>query len=738
MNVTGEVYRVTYENETTGFRVLRLREVRGDLGGREQLTVVGTLPNLSPGVRLRVTGRLVDDPRHGEQLKAEAAFVVEPETVAAVEKYLASGLLPGIGPALAKRIVAVFGTQTLAILDQQPERLGSIPGIGAARLREVRQAWQRHRLESTTLLLLQQHGVPPALARRIVDRYGDRVAVVVQKHPFQLASEIRGVGFATADRIASSVGIGQKDPERIRAGILQVMGQFTDQGHVLCPRDRLIPGAAGLLEVPEALVDAALDQLWADGSLVVDGSDVYLTRLYDAEMKVAAGLSLRASVNELPLPAVDAALASFEQAWQLKLVEEQRHAVLAATQGRVVVITGGPGVGKTTIVRAIAHVFEALRLEVKLAAPTGRAAKRLSEATGRPASTLHRLLEFEPRACHFLRNASQKLQAAVVVVDEASMVDLPLAAAIVDALSPTTRLLLVGDADQLPSVGPGAVLRDLVSSESGTVIRLNHIHRQSEASAIVLNAHRIRSGQMPESAPAGSHDGDFFILDRSDAERAADDIIELVTSRIPRRFGFDPRSQIQVLTPMHRGPVGTVALNTRLQAALNPDAPALGLQGRTLRVGDKVMQVKNDYDREVYNGDLGIVTAIDADPRGVVVRFDNRQISYRDAETDMLSLAYATSIHKSQGSEYPAVVVPFLTAHFVMLSRNILYTAVTRARHLCVLITDSRALHIALAEDRREERFTRLASRLLQEKMVGRATKQSSGTDGPLPIREGC
>ncbi len=710
--LTGEVVRVTYENEATSFRVIRLGSVEGAGARQGPLPVIGTFPAVGPGTRVRVTGDFVNDAKHGEQFRVETLVPIAPSTLAGLEKYLGSGLIHGIGPGFAKRIVATFGLDSLSVLDQHPERLAEVTGIGERRIEEIKKTWASQRAISNIMMLLQTHGASPALAARIFKQYGEKAASVLQRSPYRLALDVRGVGFKTADKIARSLGISGDHPERAQAGVMHELGVLAEQGHVVIPRDVIADRAAAMLEIDVAHVTAALEALWAAERVVMEEGGVYLTWLYRAEVAVAAGLTRLLDSPGKTLGGIEAALAAFEQASKIELAPGQRAAVEAAAQHKVVVITGGPGVGKTTIVRAILNVLSKSRLRVKLAAPTGRAAKRLSESTGLEASTLHRLLAFDPRQQTFQLDSDNPIEADVVIVDEASMIDVPLGAALIGALPTASRLIVVGDSDQLPSVGPGALLRDLIDSGAVPTVRLNEIFRQAGESRIVVNAHRILVGEMPESADADQPNADFFVVPRRTPEEAAELVRELVVSRIPRRFGFDPKRDIQVLTPMHRGPVGTIALNELLQAALNPEGPALESRGQKLRLGDKVMQTRNDYEREAFNGDIGLVSAVDLEGRKLSVRFDQRDVEYDDPSLDSLTLAYATSIHKSQGSEYPAVVIPLLTSHFVMLSRNLVYTAVTRAKKLCVLAADPRAIRLALAETRREERMTRLADRL--------------------------
>jgi exodeoxyribonuclease V alpha subunit len=712
ITLAGVVERITYESDATGFRVLKLGSLEGPAGKRASVTVVGQLPPVGSGVRVRITGDFRQDPKHGEQFRADTLVTLAPETLVGLERYLGSGLIPGIGPAFAKRIVSAFGMDSLSMLDNEPERLRLIPGIGERRVEEVKKAWASQRAISNVMMLLQTHGASPALAARIYKHYGDAAPRIVQEAPYRLAMEVRGIGFKTADRIAKSIGIAGDHPERVQAGVLHELNGLADQGHVLFDRDALSERAAAMLEIDVGHIGPALDKLWASGLVVIEDQGVYLSRLHRAETAIVEGLARLVSRPGRVLAHIESTIERFEQQAKVQLAPAQRAAVKGAAEHKVLVVTGGPGVGKTTIVRAILDVMRRAHLQVRLAAPTGRAAKRLFEATGHEATTLHRLLEFDPRGGGFQKGDEVPLEADVVIVDEASMIDVPLGAALLGAMPDAARLVIVGDSDQLPSVGPGALLRDIIDSGRVTTVRLNEIFRQAGESRIVLNAHRILHGEMPESADPDAPRADFFVVSRREAEEAAETVRELVTTRIPRRFGFDPKRDVQVLTPMHRGPAGTAALNQLLQAALNPTGPSLEHKSQTFRVGDKVLQLKNDYDREVYNGDLGEIESVQAEGKRLAVTFDGRRVEYQDADLDMLTLAYATSIHKSQGSEYPAVVIPLLTQHFVMLSRNLVYTAVTRGKKLCVLVADPRALKLALGEVRKEERQTRLAERL--------------------------
>ena len=710
----GEVVRVTYENDETGFRVLRVAVAGKSLPE----TVVGVFPAAPAGMRIRATGKRVEDARHGEQFRAETLLTLQPSTLDGIERYLGSGLVPGVGPAFAKRIVKAFGEQTLAVLDRSPERLTEVSGLGKRRVASVAEAWGKHREISAIMVFLQAHGASPTLATRIYKRFGAKAMNVVSTSPYRLALDVWGVGFKTADTIARSIGVAVDAPERAQAGVLHTLHEVAGRGDVYAERNDLIERAAEMLACDLPAVEQAIEELIASfrvraETLATTGEQaIYSPELFDAEYRVAQRLVALLGASST-LDQVEHAVRDFERRSRLTLAPTQRYAVEKAAESKVLVITGGPGTGKTTIVQAILSLFDASRIHVLLGAPTGRAAKRLSETTGRDAATLHRMLEFDPKRGIFKRDRDNPLDAGAVVVDEASMVALLLADPLLQAIPDTARLVLVGDVDQLPSVGPGAVLRDVIDSKRVPTVRLTEIFRQAAGSSIVSNAHRIHAGERPIGAKGKGEQ--FYLIDRRSADAAVQLVCELVTKRIAKGFGLDPVQDIQVLTPMQRGPIGAIALNELLQAKLNPEreeAAQVKRGNRVLRLHDKVMQLRNNYDKEIFNGDIGRIVAVDPAERRLTVRFDRRDVPFREADLDELTLAYATSIHKSQGSEYPAVVVPIMTQHFVMLSRNLLYTAVTRGKQLVILISDPRALSIALAEVRKERRRTYLAQRI--------------------------
>jgi exodeoxyribonuclease V alpha subunit len=706
--LAGPVERVTFHNPDNGFCVLRVKA----RGHRELVTVVGHAASVSAGEWLTATGAWFNDRQHGPQFKARFLRTSAPTTVEGIERYLASGMIRGIGPVYARKLVAAFREAVFDVIEGTPERLREVPGIGPKRAERIIRAWADQKVIREIMVFLHGHGVGTSRAVRIFKTYGVDAVQVMSENPYRLARDIRGIGFKTADAIAMRLGIEATAMIRIRAGISHALSEAMDEGHCGLPEEELRGLAAELLGVAPELVETALALELADGTVVADMVGdrrcVFLAGLHAAERGIAARLRTLAAGTP-PWGEIDntRAIPWAEARIGLTLADSQRQAVATALRSRLLVITGGPGVGKTTIMRAILAILAAKGVRVLLAAPTGRAAKRLSETTGMEARTIHRLLETDPRTGGFRRGEKHPLEGDLLVV-ETSMVDVPLMHALLKALPARAALLMVGDVDQLPSVGPGQVLADVIASGAVPTVRLSEIFRQAASSRIIVNAHRINAGRMPELVRAGP-ESDFHFVEAADPETAAERIVSLVKERIPRRFGMDPIRDVQVLCPMQRGGAGARALNLALQAALNPSSePRVERFGWVFAPGDKVMQLDNDYEREVFNGDVGLVAGVDPDQGEVTVTFDGREVVYGFGELDALAPAYAVTIHKSQGSEYPAVVIPVLTQHYTMLRRNLLYTGVTRGKRLVVLVGQRRALAIAVRDQAGNRRWTRL------------------------------
>ena len=715
--VTGQVERVTFHSDESGFSVLKV-SVKGR---RELCTVVGTVPAVSVGEWLSATGKWNVDPRHGPQFKADQIRTSAPDNAEGIERYLASGLIKGIGPAFAARLVRKFGKEVFTVIAEKPGRLREVPGIGRSRERAITESFRTQKVVREIMVFLHSHGVSSSRAYRIFKTYGERAIETVQADPYCLARDIRGIGFKTADEIAARVGVAPQSDLRARAGVEFTLQELTRDGHCAYPRAELAKKASDLLGIPVELTDAAIAHGVASERLAEhpgpDGAPlVYLAPLDIAEQDLARSLA-RLARGRHPLPAVDVEKAAdwVEKKVGLELSPTQRAALSKALTSKVMVITGGPGVGKTTLVNSIVKIFQAKKLTVVLCAPTGRAAKRLSETSGVEARTIHRLLEFDPASGGFKRDASHPLKGDLFVVDEASMLDVSLCHLLTRAVPPGAALLFVGDVDQLPSVGPGSVLRDVIDSGTIPVLRLTEVFRQAARSAIITNAHRINGGVMPIFPEKIEEEAsDFSFVEAREPADGVARVLQLVTEAIPRRFGLNPREDIQVLCPMRNGELGARHLNVRLQEALNPSGDGIDRFGWTFRPGDRVMQTANDYEKNVFNGDIGRIRAIDHEEQEVTVAFDGRPVSYGFGELDELALAYAATVHKSQGSEYPAVVVPVHTQHYVMLQRNLLYTAVTRARQVVVLVGTKEAIAIATNRVSSRRRITTLRERLVE------------------------
>ncbi len=722
IELQGQIERVTFTNAENGYTVARVR-IPGDA---DPVTVVGTIVDPAPGSILTMRGEWTKHPQFGRQFKIVEYEASAPVTIEGIERYLGSGAIKGIGPGTAKRIVERFGEETLKVIDETPERLSEVGGIGRSRIATVREAWRGQRGVREVMLFLQGNGVSPAYAAKIFKRYGRDALAAVRDDPYRLADEVEGIGFVTADRIAARLGFPRDSLARAEAGTLHALARFASEGHVCCPREALVASAAKLLDAEGGLVDRAIAALAGTGKVVIDrtvlsggGEAVYLARLHAAERGIAERLKTMVLGGPRELPrSVEEEVRWAETQLPFRLAARQAEAIGAAIRSRVLVITGGPGTGKSTIIKAVARILSREGRTVLLAAPTGRAAKRMSEATGMEAKTIHRLLSVDPRNGSFRNNAGNRLPCDVVIVDESSMIDTPLMHSLLEAIPEAASLVLVGDADQLPSVGPGNVLKDLIDSQAVTVVTLDEIFRQAATSRIVVGAHDIIHGRIPDFS--SSEDGDFFFVEQGDVERIPALVVAIVKERIPARFGWNPVAAVQVLAPMNRGSAGTLALNSALQSALNPSGAELLRGERRFRVGDRVMQVRNNYEREVFNGDIGRLSRIDSEAQTLVADFDGRPVTYRFSDLDELQLAYAISVHKSQGSEFPAVVIPLVTQHFLLLQRNLLYTAVTRGKRLVVLVGDKRALAIAVRNDKTVSRHTGLRARLAREPGIPR------------------
>ncbi len=712
VKLTGELVHELFVNPDNGYRVMKL--LSPDDG---EVTVCGSVPEIEPGQFLEALGSWVEHPEYGRQFRAEQCRVVLPESTVGLKRFLGSGIIPGIGPKLAATIVDYFGEQTVEVLSNHVNRLREIPKFGPKKVAAVRQAWEQYAERRNGAIFLQGLGITPAYCARLYKRYGDNAAQLVRQNPYRLAQEVDGIGFVRADRIAASLGIGQEAPERLIAGAVYQLEQLCARGHCCYPRGPLEQELGNLLSIVPELAKSGVDQAVTARKLAADHDLLYLPGLLRAECELPRQIARLARCAK---PA-GKRLAQLPLRSEMEFSPEQLQAVAAVSAAPLSIITGGPGVGKTTVLGEIVRRAERAGLRLALAAPTGRAAKRLSEATGQSAKTLHRMLGYEAETRNFQHNQEKPLEYDLFLIDEVSMLDLPLAVALFRAIPTGATVVLIGDADQLPSVGPGMILADFLASEWFTVTRLTRIFRQEAESAIVTNAHRVNAGLPPMAAGDAGKDAlqDFYWIEQDDPEIVLDRIRKLLR-RIPERFGYDPVDEVQVLTPMNRGACGTIQLNSELQNLLNPaSGEGLTVGDRVFRLDDKVMQIANNYDKNIFNGDIGRIRYLNAAKREIAVRFDSERIvPYRGDEFDELVHAYAITVHKAQGCEFPVVILTLLKEHFLMLERNLLYTAMTRAKKLLILIGGVRAVHTAVANTRREVRYTRLQERLAEMKTL--------------------
>ena len=702
------VERITYQNPENGYCVLKTKvKDYSDL-----VTVVGNLLEVNVGSVLLVEGNWKVDRKYGSQFIVEKWEETMPATLYGIEKYLGSGLVKGVGPKFAQRIVSRFGLDTIQIIEDEVNRLYEVDGIGPKRVAKIHESWEKQKEIKNVMLFLQGYGVSTAFAAKIFKQYGKESIETVKGNPYRLADDIWGIGFKTADTIAEKMGYEKEDPRRCRSGILYTLSELSDEGHVYGIREQLVSTAETLLEAGREAISSVLDDMVSNGDLKTEGEAIYLPPFYYAECGTA-GKIRRLLESPGPLVSTDIDISRIEAESGIHYDDVQIDAIRRASESKVMVLTGGPGTGKTTTTQGIIAAFKSMGLSVVLAAPTGRAAKRMTEATGLEAKTIHRLLECKPPE-GYQRNDENPIEGDALIVDESSMIDIVLMNALLKAMPPEMRLVLVGDIDQLPSVGAGNVLRDIIDSGAVPVVRLTRIFRQAQSSRIVMNAHRINSGRAPDIS--NGKNTDFFFMEQEDPELAATLIVDLVKARLPKAYGVRT-SSIQVLTPMQKGVIGASNLNISLQEALNPTDICLHRSGYTFRQGDRVMQIKNNYDKIVFNGDIGFVSSINLEDRTLTVRFDGRDIEYDHTELDELTLAYATTIHKSQGSEYPIVVIPVMMTHFVMLQRNLIYTGVTRAKKICILVGTKKALMYAVKHLTVDKRNS-----LLKERLSGNIT----------------
>lgn len=706
-HLIGEVDKVVFLNEENGFGVIRVRPNGSD----DVVTVVGTLPFVSVGASVNIKGEWKNNSKYGQQFCVREYEEIPPATVEGIEKYLGSGLIKGIGPTYAKRIVKKFGEDTIRVIEDEPDRLLEIDGIGVKKLEMIKNAWEEQKEIKNVMIFLQSNDVSTSYAVKIFKAYGNASIKMVKDNPYRLTDDIWGIGFKTADKIAQKIGFEITSYERCRSGIIYILNELSNEGHCFSTKDVLVERAKELLGVDDSFISFAIERMVVEKSIIFDESDAfYIPSLYFSEVGIARRIAQVASTRSMfQTEHIDGIVDEVQREYDIVYDEVQLEAVKAAAKSKVMVLTGGPGTGKTTTTVAILRVFNKLGARISLVAPTGRAAKRMSEITGTEAKTIHRLLEYKPPE-GYRRNIENPLDCDVLIVDEASMVDVILGYNLLQALPDSSIIVFVGDVDQLPPIGAGNMLRDIIDSGVVQVIHLKRIFRQAQGSAIVTNAHKINKGDMP--ILSGGEDRDFFYIEEDDPQKVVNVIKDLCLERLPNYYGLDSVNDIQVLCPMQKGVVGVKNLNVVLQEALNPSDCFIKHGGTQYRINDKVMQIKNNYEKNVFNGDIGTIVSINAEDKTIVIKFDEDYIDYEITEMDEITLAYATTIHKSQGSEYPIVVAPMTLQHYIMLTRNLIYTCVTRAKKAFILVGTKKAIAISVANDKMQKRNTMLSQRI--------------------------
>lgn len=716
--LNGHIERITFSSQETPFCVCRLKTK----GRKELVTIVGNMVNPLPGEMVELKGKWTTHEKFGDQFQVYQYKTLVPSTAYGIEKYLGSGLVKGIGPVMAKRIIKKFGTQSLEIIENQGHRLAEVEGIGEKRIQMILTAWDEQKEVRAVMLFLQSHGVSTAYAAKIFKTYGQDAISIVKDNPYQLARDIFGIGFLTADNIAKNLGISPDSSQRIEAGVEFALLKLSDEGHVCYPKNDLIPHVQQLIDIDTDLIKKAVQRLWEQGRIIIETTDenqgdvsqkiVFLKKYHTCEIGILSNFN-RILITEKSIRPIDSERALFwvQDRIPFKLADNQKKAVRAAIDEKILIITGGPGTGKTTIINSILKIFKKAGAKILLAAPTGRAAKRMSETSREKASTIHRLLDYSIQQGGFKKKSSNPLVADVLIIDEASMIDTVLMHHLLKAVPSSCTLICVGDIHQLPSVGPGNVLGDLISSETFKVVTLDEIFRQAQKSLIVVNAHKINNGEFPIIINENKK-SNFYFIQKDDPEEVLNTVKDLVLNRVPKRFNLDPLNDIQVLTPMHRGIVGASNLNIELQQCLNPSDVSISRGNREYRLNDKVMQIRNNYDKHTYNGDIGRIQQINHADQTVEIDFDGRPVTYTFGGLEELVHAFAVSVHKSQGSEYPAVIIPIVTQHYILLQRNLIYTAVTRGKKLVILVGTKKALGMGIRTVKSINRCTMLASRL--------------------------